>query len=146
MPHDRSRLAAEGAAKAGRDFARVRKAAYIYTAVTENGRAAIDAVRGKIAFLMRNEFLAENVAQSGIEIDREAVMDAVRRRDLDSAARLVPDEAAEAFAIAGSPSALPGPARSDYLNAGIDEPVLSILGEGRDRELGFELLGAYAPA
>ena len=138
-------LAAEGAAKAGRDFARVRKAAYIYTAVTENGRGAIDAVRGKIAFLMRNEFLAENVAQSGIEIDREAVMDAVRRRDLDTAASLVPDEAAEAFAIAGSPTHCRD-RLEDYLNAGIDEPVLSILGKGRDRELGFELLGAYAPA
>lgn len=136
-------LAAEGAARADRDFDGVRKAAYIYTAVSDDGRGAIDAVRAKIAFLMRNEFLAENVAQSGIAIDREAVMDAVRRRDLDAATRLVPDEAAEAFAVAGTPRHCRDRLEA-YLQAGIDEPVLTVLGEGRERELGFELLGAYA--
>ena len=138
-------LTAEGAAKAGRDFASVRKAAYIYTAVSEDGRRAIDAVRGKIAFLMRNEFLAENVRQSGIEMDREAVMDAVRRRDFDAATRLIPDEAAEAFAVAGTPARCRDRLEA-YLGAGIEEPVLSVLGDGRDRELGFELLGEFVPA
>ena len=120
-------LVAAGAAKAGRDAAGIRRAAYIYTAVSEDGRSAIDIARAKIAFLLRNKFLAENVRQSGIPIDQEAVIAAVQRRDMDEAARLVPDEAAELFAVAGTPKAAADRLQS-FIDAGIDEPVLTIVG------------------
>ena len=136
-------ICAAGAAAAGRDPAALRKAAYVFTAVSENGADAVELVRGKLAFLMRNDFLAENVRQSGIPIDREAVVDAVRRRDLEAAARLIPDEAVEAFAVAGAPGACRARLEA-YLDAGVDEPVLLILGEAAEQTLAFALLRELA--
>lgn len=132
-------LAAECAADPGT----LRRAAYIYTAVSEDGRAAIDIVRGKLAFLMRNKFLAEGVRQSGIPIDLEAVTAAISKRDFDEATRLVPDEAAEAFAVAGTPTA--ARARLEkFIDAGIDEPVLTIVGAEADAPLSLDLVRAFS--
>lgn len=138
-------LVADGARSAGRDPDELRRAAFIYAAVSEDGRSAIDAVRGKIAFLLRNKFLAEGVLQSGIPIDQEAVIAAIGRRDFDAAARLVPDEAAEAFAVAGTPKA--ARARLDaFMAAGVREPVLTIVGAAGDRELALNLIRDYSSA
>lgn len=126
-------LVAEGAQKAGRDCAKMRKAAYIYTAVSDDGKTAINALRGKIAWVMRNKLIAENVAASGIDIDLEAIRAAIAKRDLDEAARLVPEEAVAEFACGGT---LADCRRrlDQYLAAGVEEPVLVLVGEGADRE------------
>jgi alkanesulfonate monooxygenase SsuD/methylene tetrahydromethanopterin reductase-like flavin-dependent oxidoreductase (luciferase family) len=76
---------------------------------------------------MRNKFLAQNIKDSGIPIDQEAVVAAVARRDLATAASLVPDDAVEAFSIAGSPEHCLRRLR-DFVEAGLDEPVLSLVG------------------
>ena len=64
---------AEGAARTGRNPAEIRRAGYLYTAVDEDLDAARELLRPKIAFMMRNDFVAESVAASGIPIDRAAV-------------------------------------------------------------------------
>ena len=136
---------AESARKAGRDPASLRKAAYIYVAVSEDGKSALDAVRRKLAFVMRNRFIAENVAESGIDIDLEAVRAAVARRDLDEATRLVPDEAVAAFSCCGTLNdCRRGIER--YLAAGIDEPVLLLLGDSTDLERPLSLFNDFAGA
>lgn len=118
---------AEAAAAEGRDFRGFRRAGYIFFGVSENGRDAIDAVREKLAFVMRNKFLGENIKASGIPIDQEAVIAAISRRDLKAAARLVPDEAVDAFGIAGTPQHCTRRLQ-DFIEAGLDEPVLGLLG------------------
>ena len=133
-------LAAEGAADPGA----LRRAAYIYTAVSEDGRTSIDIVRGKLAFLMRNKFLAESVRQSGIPIDLEAVTAAIAKRDFEEATRLVPDEAAEAFAVAGTPEAARKSLEA-FIAAGIDEPVLTVVGDEADAPLALDLVRDFAP-
>jgi 5,10-methylenetetrahydromethanopterin reductase len=138
-------LTAEGATAAGRDPAAVRKAAYIYTVVSTSPKSAYDTLRPKLAFLLRNKFLAENVRASGIEIDQEAVMAAVAKRDLDAATRLVPDEAVEAFAIGGSLADCRK--RLDaYLDAGVTEPVLVVLGTDAERTMALDLMRELATA
>lgn len=132
-------LVAEGAAKAERDAAGLRRAAYIYCAVSEDGRTAIDIIRGKLAFLMRNKFLAENVRQSGLPIDTEAVMAAISKRDFAAATSLIPDEAAELFAVAGTPKAARDQLQA-FIAAGIEEPVLTIVGEAKDTQLALDLI------
>lgn len=120
-------LCAEGAAKQGRDIATLRRAGYVFFGASKNAREAIDAVRTKLAFVMRNKFLAQNIRDSGIPVDQEAVIAAIARRDLKAAAALVPDEAVEAFGIAGSPEYCLRRLR-DFIDAGLDEPVLSLVG------------------
>lgn len=132
-------LVAEGARKAGRDATALRKAAYIYTAVSDDGTSAIAALRAKLAFVMRNKFIADNVKESGIDIDLEAIRSAVAGRDMDEATRLVPEEAVAAFACGGT---LADCRRrlEQYLAAGIEEPVLVLVGEGPDREKPLALI------
>lgn len=132
-------LVAEGARKAGRDASKLRKAAYIYTAVSDDGRSAIAALRAKLAFVMRNKFITDNVEESGIDIDLEAIRSALARRDMDEAARLVPEEAVDAFACGGTLADC-RQRLEKYLAAGIEEPVLVLVGEGSDREKPLALI------
>jgi len=136
-------LAEEGARKAGRDPASLRKAAYIYTAASDDGKQAVATLREKLAFLMRNKFIAANVAEAGIDIDLEAVRDAVARRDMREATRLVPEEAVEAFACGGT---LADCRRrlEEYVAAGIEEIVLVLVGTDAGREKPLSLVRELA--
>ena len=65
-------------------------------------------------------------------------MDAVSRREMDEAVRLVSDEAVDAFSVAGM-SATCFDRLEAFARSGVDEPVLMIHGDGpeRDAALGF---------
>ena len=132
-----------GAEAVGRDAAGLRRAAYLYTAVNADRAAAVQLLRPKIAFMMRNDFVAPSVAGSGIPIDRDAVKEAISRRDLAAAADLIPDEAVEAFGICGTPEDC---ARriAEYQAAGIDEAVLLIVGDADGEAAALDLLGALS--
>ena len=123
---------------AGRDPKDVLAAGYVITAVSVDGRTASEAARAKLAFLLRNTYLADNVKASGIAVDQEAIAAAVARRDLEAARRLVSDDAVEAFAAAGTPAACRRRLER-YAGAGLAEIVLSLTGpvEGRALALGI---------
>lgn len=132
-------LAAAGARESGRDPATLRRSGYIFFLASRDERRAVATVRQKLAFLFRNRFIDDNLAHSGLPIDQAAIIAAISRRDFEAATRLVPDEAAEAFAACGSPARCRDRIEA-YLAAGLDEPVLVMLGEAEDRALGLELV------
>jgi 5,10-methylenetetrahydromethanopterin reductase len=136
-------LCTEGAAKDGRDLTTFRRAGYLFFGTSRNPKEAVDAVRQKLAFVMRNKFLAANIKASGIPVDQEAVMAAIARRDIPAAAALVPDEAVEAFAIAGTPEHCNKRLR-DFVDAGINEPVLGLLGSTENCRLALEVMRGFA--
>jgi 5,10-methylenetetrahydromethanopterin reductase len=133
---------AEGAMQEGRDPAALRRAGYIFFGTSQNAREAIDAVRGKLAFVMRNKFLAQNIKDSGIPVDQEAVIAAIAKRDLAGAAALVPDEAVEAFGIAGDPVHCLRRLR-EFVDAGIDEPVLSLVGSPENSAFAIDVMRKF---
>ena len=135
--------AADGAAAAGRGATAMRRASFIFFAVSPDGREAVDELRGKLAFLFRNRSMADNIASSGLAIDHEAIMDAVARRDLDGARALVPDEAVEAFCVGGTPDQCRD-RLAGYLDAGLDEPVLQITGTPANKALALDLVREFA--
>lgn len=134
---------AGGAAREGRDLATIRKAAYLLFAVSEDGRTAVDLVRGKLAFLLRNRALKQNIEETGVPVDQERIIDAISRRALDEATRLVSDDAVEAFGACGTPAACRARLEA-FLESGITEPVLMIQGEQRERELAFALVKEWS--
>ena len=136
-------MAEAGARAAGRDPSAMRCAAYLYTAVDHDRAAAIELLRPKIAFMMRNDFVAPSVAGSGIPIDRDAVKEAISRRDMKAAAELIPDEAVEAFGICGTPEDCQRRI-SEYEAAGIDEAVLLIAGDEEGEAAALDLLRALS--
>jgi 5,10-methylenetetrahydromethanopterin reductase len=135
-------LCAEGAAKDKRDLSLFRRAGYLFFGTSRDAREAIDAVRQKLAFVMRNKFLGANIKASGIPVDQEAVIAAIARRDIAGATALVPDEAVEAFGIAGTPQHCTRRLR-DFIDAGIDEPVLGLLGSAENCRLGLDVMREF---
>jgi alkanesulfonate monooxygenase SsuD/methylene tetrahydromethanopterin reductase-like flavin-dependent oxidoreductase (luciferase family) len=96
-------------------------------------------MKEKLAFLFRNDKIRENLEFSGLKVDQEAVMAAIAKRDVASAMKLVPEEAIDALTITGD--AAECRRRIDaYLNAGLDEIVLSLVGSAEDRMRSLDLL------
>jgi 5,10-methylenetetrahydromethanopterin reductase len=135
-------ICTEAAARIGRDPSAVRRAGYLFFGASRDPARAIDAVRQKLAFVMRNKFLGANIKASGIPVDQEAVIAAIARRDIAGAAALVPDEAVEAFGIAGTPQHCAERLR-DFIEAGIDEPVLGLLGDAEDCLLALDVMRKF---
>jgi 5,10-methylenetetrahydromethanopterin reductase len=129
----------QSARAAGRDPVLLRRASYLYFAVSEDGKKAFDLVRPKLAFLLRNKALKANLDITGVPVDQERIIAAISRRDLDQAASLVSDDAVEAFSICGTPKACRERLQA-FLDAGIDEPVLMVAGEKTERDLALAFL------
>lgn len=137
-------FAEEGIA-AGRDRGSLSRASLIYFSVSPDGRAAVEDLKTKLAYLFRSARHADNIATAGIPIDHAAVMDAVGRRDLAAAAAMIPDEAVEAFCVGGTPAdCRDGLAR--YVAAGIEEPILQISGTAENKALALDLVREFAAA
>jgi 5,10-methylenetetrahydromethanopterin reductase len=132
-------VCAAGAEKQDRDLKTFRRAGYIFFSASRNAKEARDAVREKLAFVLRNKFLGANIRESGIRVDQEAVIAAVARREIAQAAALIPDDAVEAFGIAGDPQHC-SKRLGDFVDAGIDEPVLLILGTAESCALALEVM------
>jgi 5,10-methylenetetrahydromethanopterin reductase len=126
----------EGLATAGRPRDAIARAGCVFFMAAQEPRRAIDAVRRKLAFVLRNKFLDENLAFTGIPIDQAAIIEAIGRRDFDGATALVPDEAVEAFAVAGSPAQCRDRIAA-FEAAGLDQVVLMMTGAIEDRRFGL---------
>jgi len=132
----------DGAAAAGRDTGALRNAGNIHFAVSGDGKSARENVRRKLGFLFRNRLMAENIAASGIAVDQEAIIEAVAARDLDKAANLVPDDAVEAFGVAGKPSECAAKLNA-YLDAGMEEPVIQVSGSDEEKRLALQVIREF---
>ena len=136
------KLFEEGARSAGRNPAALRSAGNIHFAVSADGKAARENVRRKLAFLFRNRLMAENIKAAGIPIDQDAIVDAVADRDLDKAARLVPDDAVDAFGVAGTPVEC-AKSLETYLEAGLHEPVIQVSGSEEEISLALDVIRQF---
>lgn len=136
-------LFAQGAAAEKRDPAALRAAAFIHFSVSKDGRAAREDVRKKLAFLFRNRLMAENIRSSGIPIDQDAIVEAVGKRDLDKAATYVPDEAVEAFGVAGTVAECRKSLEA-YIATGLQEPVIQVAGSEESKTLALQVIREFA--
>jgi 5,10-methylenetetrahydromethanopterin reductase len=136
-------LVKKAAADAGRDPASIRTSSYIFFLAGADERTAMERVRRKLAFVLRNRFIDDNIRFSGIPIDQDAIIAAISRRDIDAAAREVPDEAVEAFSVWGSRQRC-ATQLERYIAAGIEEPVLLLAGEASDRRESLAAIREFA--
>ncbi len=131
-----------GAARAGRDTSTLRKAGFVYFACSEDGMKAVDSNRRKLAFLFRNTAQSGNIRSGKIAIDHEEIMERVRNRDLEGAAKLVPDEAVRCFSVAGTPDECRTRLQT-YIDAGVDEPVIEVCGTAEEQRLALEVVREF---
>jgi 5,10-methylenetetrahydromethanopterin reductase len=130
---------AKAATEAGRDPLALHTAGYIFLAASDNKRKAVEAIRRKLAFVLRNRFLDENITFTGIQIDQDAIIAAISKRDLEGAARLVSDDAVEAFGIAGDVATCCQKLNS-FVDAGLKEPVLLLSGDAADQQKSLSVI------
>lgn len=133
------RHTAAGAREAGRAGAPFTAAGYISFAASPDGKRAVEEVRKKLAFLLRNRFIDDALAHSGIAVDQPAIIAAMARRDYEAATRLVPDEAVEAFGVAGTVRQCCDRLQA-YREAGLQEPVLLLAGTLEDQRYGLVVI------
>lgn len=135
-------IAAKGAEEAGRRSGEVLTAGCLFFMASREPKRAVEEVRRKLAFVLRNRFLDESLAFTGIPVDQAAIIAAISERDLEGAARLVPDDAVDAFAVAGSVRACCDKLQA-FADAGIGELVLLVAGEREDREEGLKVIAEF---
>ncbi len=122
-----------------RDPANLRRCSFINCLVSRDGAAAKRAMLRKLAFLFRSRGHADNIRSSNLAIDHQAIIAAHARHDFDAAVRLLPAEAANAFAVAGTPTECRA-RLEEYLAVGLDEAVIEVSGGREDRELALDLV------
>jgi 5,10-methylenetetrahydromethanopterin reductase len=128
-----------GARRKGRELSAIRRAGFISLAVAEDVRTARAAMLPKLAFLFRSSNHAENIRSSGLDIDHEAIMGAIARHDFDGAVKLLPEQAASVFGVAGTPRDCRDRLHA-FLSAGLDEPVIEISGTAEARKLALDVV------
>jgi 5,10-methylenetetrahydromethanopterin reductase len=133
----------QSAREAGRDLSALRRAGYISFMAAEDSRRAVGAVRQKLAFLFRNRFIEDNLAFTGIPIDQEAIIAAMSKRDFDEAARLVPDDAVEAFGVAGTVRQC-CEKLVQFQSAGLSDLILLMAGDSSDQRFGLAVVRELA--
>lgn len=131
-----------GVAEAGRQPSDVRRASFVFFACTKDGKTALESNRRKIAFLFRNKALRENIESIGVPIDHDAIIEAVRRRDLEAAKNLIPLEAVPRFSIAGTPQDCREQLQA-YIDAGVDEPVIEVSGSDEEKRLALAVIREF---
>jgi 5,10-methylenetetrahydromethanopterin reductase len=113
---------------AAAEASRVYLAGYVIASSSDNGRVAVEACRNKLAFVLRNHYLQEAVASSAIEVDQQAIIAAISRRDIAAAAAVVPDAAVDEFCAAGTAAQVISRLEA-YASTGVDELILVVVGD-----------------
>ncbi len=126
-----------------RDPASLRKCSFINFNVSKDGATARAAILRKLAFLFRNRGHADNIKSSNLDIDHPAIIAAHARHDFDAAVKLLPAEAANVFAVAGTPSECRA-RLEEYLSVGLDDPVIEVSGNAEERKLALDVVREIA--
>jgi 5,10-methylenetetrahydromethanopterin reductase len=134
---------AAGASEAGRDPNSVRRAGFINLNVSKDGDVAKAAILRKLAFLFRSKGHAENIKSSELDIDHQAIIEALSRRDLNAATCLLPKEAATTFGVAGTPTECREQLEA-YLAIGLTEPIIEVTGRTEERKLVLDIIRELA--
>jgi 5,10-methylenetetrahydromethanopterin reductase len=136
-------LVQTGIRTSGRNPARLQTCSLINCKVSKDGTAAKAAMLRKLAFLFRSRGHAENIKSSGLHIDHQAIIAAHARHDFEGAVRLMPVEAANLFAVAGTPAQCRA-RLEEYLAVGLDELIIEVSGNAEERKLALELVRGVA--
>ena len=129
----------KAAADAGRSPDAFVRAGLVVLSVAESRAEAVEEARQHLAYLFRNQFVAEQLRDAGASVNFEALHDAYTRRDMEAAYRLISDELIELCSVTGTPAdcraMLPR-----YADAGLDTLVLNPLAGAKGGHLAMKVV------
>jgi len=120
------RSVADAAEAADRDPDDITVAPYVPCAVAEDGAAAMDAVRGHVAYYVGNGEGYRKAVAAAFGDDADAVAEAWRDGDRAAAAQAVTDEMVDALGVAGTPEVARGKLDDLLARTPIDRPILVV--------------------
>jgi 5,10-methylenetetrahydromethanopterin reductase len=100
----------------------VQKAGLVFCSVDATARVARDRLRRTIAFILRGQHHAKNLALAGTALDQEALASAFAREDWTAVEALVTDDVLARHTAAGTPAEVAA-ALESYRSVGLDEIV-----------------------
>ena len=86
--------------------------------------------------------MAENIAASGIPIDQDAIVNAIAARDIEKAATFVPDDAIDAFGVAGTIKECIKSLEA-YVATGLNEPVIQVAGDEASKSQALQVIREF---
>jgi 5,10-methylenetetrahydromethanopterin reductase len=122
------------AAGEAKSMRRVHKAALVFGAVAEDGRTARDGLRRSLAFVLRGQHHAHNLALAGTPLDQAALARAFAAEDWLAVNRLVHDQVVQNHTASGTPEQVIA-AMQTYAAVGLDEIVLAGVSNGEELRL-----------
>lgn len=102
---------------------RIRKAALVFCSVDEDGKTANDRLRRRIAYILRGQHHARNLALAGTNLDQAELAAAFARSEWDRVEALITDDVLRRHCACGTPSQAID-ALSRYRTAGLDETIV----------------------
>jgi probable F420-dependent oxidoreductase len=137
---------AEGAARTGRDAARIEITSLLPIAVADDRQAALASMRPGLAFYVGFfPRYRQMIAGYGFEAETAASAEAFAKGDQEGAERCITDAMIDATAIVGTPAQCRERIEA-YRQSGIDLPILSPFARGADAKATFEaVIRACAP-
>jgi 5,10-methylenetetrahydromethanopterin reductase len=117
-------VAREEAERAGRDPEALAIASLIPMCIDEDREAARAALRRHLFFpYLSTPYYQKLLAENGFAEAADAIRSTLASNGVDAAAKLVPDDALDAVAIAGAPEECAG-RLDEFVRRGVDSPVL----------------------
>jgi 5,10-methylenetetrahydromethanopterin reductase len=115
----------DGEARSGR---KVDKAALVFCSVDHEERAAHERLHSPLAYILRNQHHARNLALAGSKLDQAALAQAFAREDWKAIRELINDDIVRRHGASGTPGQVAA-ALSRYRSAGLDEIVVMAVQE-----------------
>jgi 5,10-methylenetetrahydromethanopterin reductase len=102
---------------------RAEKAALVFCAAEKDERAAHERLRPQLAYILRNQHHARNLALAGTRLDQAALAQAFARKDWSAIRALISDDVVRRHSASGTPEQVAA-ALANYQSAGLDEIVI----------------------
>ena len=102
-------------------------AGFIAASVSNSSKAAMDATKTFLAYILRNKHHEENIRAGGAAVDHEQLATRIAKRDWEGAKKLVSDEVVFAHSVSGTPSEC-RKRLDEFVKGGLDLPILMPLG------------------
>jgi len=116
-----------------------RKLGIVHTRLGASEKAAMDAIRRPIGFVLRGGHHAENIRRSGAPLDQAALAAAYAAEDWPTVERLVSDDVVRRHAACGTPHQVRAKL-AEYRATGLDEVIIGGIDSAED------IAGALAAA
>lgn len=100
--------------------------------------ALLEAQKG-LGYLLRNPGLRTNLELTGVNLDIDAVNNALVKKDWTTMSRLLPEKIVHAFTVTGTPK-MAIDRISEYLKTGLEIPILALRGSPESRKHALRLL------